>query len=54
MVFGFGLLHGLGFAGALSFTDERRLDLLGSLLSFNVGIELGQALIVARCSRCCC
>jgi hypothetical protein len=46
VVFGFGLLHGLGFAGTIAFSDDG-LRLLGSLLSFNVGIELGQALIVA-------
>jgi hypothetical protein len=46
VVFGFGLLHGLGFASTLSFTDEVSGPLLASLLSFNVGIELGQALIV--------
>ncbi|MBE1604817.1 HupE/UreJ family protein [Actinopolymorpha pittospori] len=46
VVFGFGLLHGLGFASALSFTDGLSGRLLGSLLSFNVGIELGQLLIV--------
>jgi hypothetical protein len=43
IVFGFGLLHGLGFAGSLSWSGD--LD-LGALASFNVGIELGQALIV--------
>jgi hypothetical protein len=47
VVFGFGLLHGLGFAGTLSFTDELDGRLLAALLSFNFGIELGQALIVA-------
>jgi hypothetical protein len=47
VVFGFGLLHGLGFAGTLSFTDDVSGRLLGSLLSFNIGIELGQALIIA-------
>lgn len=46
VVFGFGLLHGLGFASALSFTDGLGGRLLGSLLSFNVGIELGQLLII--------
>jgi hypothetical protein len=46
VVFGFGLLHGLGFASTLSFTDEIGGPLLASLLSFNLGIELGQALIV--------
>jgi hypothetical protein len=43
IVFGFGLLHGLGFAGSLSWSGD--LD-LAALATFNVGIELGQALIV--------
>jgi HupE/UreJ protein len=43
IVFGFGLLHGLGFAGSLSWSGD--LDLM-ALATFNVGIELGQALIV--------
>ena len=47
VVFCFGLLHGLGFASTLSFTDELSPRLIGSLVSFNVGIELGQALIIA-------
>jgi hypothetical protein len=46
VVFGFGLLHGLGFAGSLSFTDDVGWQLITSLLTFNIGIELGQALIV--------
>jgi hypothetical protein len=46
VVFGFGLLHGLGFAGALSFTDHFGGRLLVSLLSFNLGIEFGQLAIV--------
>lgn len=46
VVFGFGLLHGLGFAGALDFTDDFSGRLLVSLLSFNLGIELGQLAIV--------
>jgi hypothetical protein len=46
IVFGFGLLHGLGFAGALSFTDHFSGHLLVSLLSFNLGIESGQLAIV--------
>jgi hydrogenase/urease accessory protein HupE len=46
-VFLFGLFHGLGFAGLLQniqIPDER---FISSLLSFNVGIELGQFAIVA-------
>jgi hydrogenase/urease accessory protein HupE len=46
VVFGFGLLHGLGFAGSLRITDEVSPELLVSLLSFNVGIEAGQALLL--------
>jgi hypothetical protein len=46
-VFGFGLLHGMGFAGSLRLDDEVSWDLLTSLLVFNVGIELGQVLVLA-------
>ncbi|TCN19751.1 HupE/UreJ family protein [Mesobacillus foraminis] len=47
LAFAFGLIHGFGFAGILS---EMRLDgnhLFTSLLSFNIGIEIGQLLIVS-------
>ena len=47
IVFCFGLLHGLGFAGTVSFTEDALDRLLTSLVSFNLGIELGQALIIA-------
>lgn len=47
LVFAFGLLHGLGFAGSVDFHAEAAGRLLVSLVSFNVGIELGQAMIVA-------
>lgn len=46
LAFGFGLIHGFGFAGILS---EMRLEgnhLVTSLLSFNIGIEIGQLIIV--------
>ena len=46
VVFGFGLLHGLGFASALSFTPELSWRLLLSLLTFNAGIEVGQVLVI--------
>ena len=39
---GFGLLHGLGFAGAIGELGLSGDDVLASLLSFNLGIELGQ------------
>jgi hypothetical protein len=38
----FGLLHGMGFAGALAETGLPQLHLPTALLFFNVGIELGQ------------
>lgn len=48
VVFGFGLMHGLGFAGALGIDEPFSWPLLGSLLVFNVGIEAVQiAIIVA-------
>jgi hydrogenase/urease accessory protein HupE len=43
----FGLLHGLGFAGALADVGLPRGDLLRALVSFNAGVELGQLAIVA-------
>jgi len=43
----FGLIHGLGFAGALSEQALAPSHLLPALLGFNVGIELGQLLIAA-------
>ncbi|MEM9388280.1 MAG: HupE/UreJ family protein [Pseudomonadota bacterium] len=46
MAFGFGLLHGLGFAGALGETGLSGSTLILSLLAFNVGVELGQLAIV--------
>ena len=39
---GFGLLHGMGFAGALAEVGLPQAELPLALLSFNVGIELGQ------------
>jgi hypothetical protein len=41
LAFGFGLVHGLGFAGALTELASERLDWL-ALAAFNVGIELAQ------------
>jgi hypothetical protein len=47
LAFGFGLIHGLGFAGALEELGLPRHALVLSLLAFNVGVELGQLAIVA-------
>ena len=46
MAFGFGLLHGFGFAGALSEMGIANEQLLLSLLFFNVGIEVGQLIMI--------
>jgi hypothetical protein len=47
VVFGFGLMHGLGFARALSDLELDRRDLVLGLCSFNVGVEFGQLAVVA-------
>ncbi len=44
--FGFGLIHGLGFAGSLTETNIPQEFFVSSLISFNVGIELGQIIIL--------
>lgn len=46
VVFGFGLLHGLGFAGALRVDGPLSVSTLADLVSFNVGIELVQLAVV--------
>ncbi|MGC4093978.1 MAG: HupE/UreJ family protein [Polyangiaceae bacterium] len=46
LVLGFGLLHGQGFASALSEAGLPRDAFLLSLLSFNGGVELGQLTVV--------
>ena len=47
MAFSFGLLHGLGFAGALSEIGLPQQEIPLALFTFNVGIELGQLSFVA-------
>lgn len=49
VVFGFGLLHGLGFAGVLYEIGIPEGQFLITLLSFNVGVELGQLAVIAIC-----
>jgi hydrogenase/urease accessory protein HupE len=46
VAFSFGLLHGFGFAGALSDVGLPEGDIPLALLSFNLGVELGQLLFV--------
>jgi hypothetical protein len=42
----FGLLHGLGFAGALRDIGLPQEEVLTALLMFNVGVEIGQLLFL--------
>ena len=46
VIFGFGLIHGAGFATAISDTGLPRDDLVPALLLFNVGIELAQISLI--------
>jgi hypothetical protein len=43
----FGFVHGLGFSGVLLEQELPRAHLVGALLGFNVGVEVGQLAIVA-------
>ena len=47
VTFCFGLIHGFGFASVLREIGLPRRGLLWSLLSFNLGVELGQLVVVA-------
>lgn len=47
LVFGFGLLHGMGFAGVLSELGLPRAEFVPALLSFNLGVEAGQLAVIA-------
>jgi hydrogenase/urease accessory protein HupE len=49
LAFLFGLVHGLGFAGALKEIGLPQAHLPIALLTFNVGVEMGQLLTVAAC-----
>jgi hydrogenase/urease accessory protein HupE len=46
VAFAFGLLHGLGFAGALTAIGLPQGDVALALFTFNVGVEVGQLLFV--------
>ena len=47
IAFVFGLLHGFGFAGALSQTGLPKGEVPAALLTFNLGVEVGQLLFIA-------
>jgi len=50
--FTFGLLHGFGFAGALSEAGLPQTAIPVALLFFNVGVEMGQLLFIAAALSC--
>jgi hydrogenase/urease accessory protein HupE len=45
--FGFGLFHGLGFAGALQEIGLPKDDIALALFAFNIGVEIGQLLFIS-------
>ena len=47
LVFAFGLLHGMGFAGALRDLGLPRSEFLTALVTFNLGVEGGQLAVIA-------
>jgi hydrogenase/urease accessory protein HupE len=47
LVFSFGLLHGMGFAGALQELGLPRSEFLTALVTFNAGVEAGQLTVIA-------
>ena len=49
VVFGFGLLHGLGFAGVLTEVGIAKSQFVSGLIGFNIGVELGQLSVIAAC-----
>lgn len=46
LIFGFGLVHGMGFAGFFSDLSLDPVDLVLSLASFNIGVEIGQIAVL--------
>jgi hydrogenase/urease accessory protein HupE len=46
LVFAFGLLHGMGFAGVLTELGLPRSEFVPALLSFNLGVEAGQLTVI--------
>jgi len=47
VVFGFGLIHGLGFASVLTSIGLPRTEFVTALVTFNAGVELGQLSVIA-------
>ncbi|MFW2405459.1 MAG: HupE/UreJ family protein [Gammaproteobacteria bacterium] len=47
VIFGFGLLHGMGFAGVLQEIGLPENEYLNALIAFNIGVEFGQLTVIA-------
>lgn len=47
VIFGFGLLHGLGFASVLAEFGLPQASFVPALIGFNVGVEVGQLAVIA-------
>ena len=52
LVFAFGLLHGMGFAGALKELGLPRSEFVTALLTFNMGVEAGQLAVIGAAFMC--
>lgn len=52
VVFGFGLLHGLGFASVLAEFGLPEAHVLPALVGFNIGVEVGQLTVIALAFLC--
>jgi hypothetical protein len=49
LTFIFGLVHGFGFANVLGEIAIPRSGMVASLLGFNLGVEIGQLMLLAVC-----
>lgn len=52
IIFGFGLLHGLGFASVLAEFGLPAGSFIPALIGFNVGVEVGQIAVIAVAFLC--
>lgn len=52
IIFGFGLLHGLGFASVLAEFGLPQGSFVPALIGFNIGVELGQLMVIAVAYLC--
>lgn len=54
IVFAFGLVHGLGFAGVLSNLGIPKSEFWATLLGFNLGVEVGQLAVISLAAALTC